>query len=162
MISPAHTQLLIHAVGHMSRMSRDKREMEIGKIKLQALEMQLNAQRDMMGTKAELFRELLHAMIDLRVDAVREGFGQTLSMFAEQARHYMSEQAKITEAQIKCHDPMERAGYSSRASEIDMQLRRIRSDALKLYREMTNAIVLIGGSMPSLPSAARTSLMLPN
>jgi hypothetical protein len=144
----------------MTRMSRDKREMEMGKIKLQALEMQLNAQRDMTAIQADLFRDMLHAMVNLRVDAISNGFALTMGLYADQARHYMSQQETITNAQISAKDPIERAGYHSRAVEIDLQLRRIRNDASKLYKEMTSAILLVGGSMPSLPAVARTSLML--
>jgi hypothetical protein len=161
MITPVHTQMLMSAVGHMTRMSRDKREVELGRMKLQALEMQLNSQRDLVATQAELFRELIHAMIEQRIDAVRYGFGETMSLFADQARHYMSQQETITNAQITSKDPIERAGFHARACEIDMQLRRIRTDAAKLYREMTRAILLIGGSMPSIAKATKSSLLLP-
>jgi hypothetical protein len=83
-ITQAHTQLIMHAVGHMTRMSRDKREMEMGKIKLQALEMQLNAQRDMTAIQAGLFRDILHAMVNLRVDAISNGFALTMGLYADQ------------------------------------------------------------------------------
>ncbi len=160
MVPALPTQLLTHAIGHLAQNSRDRHAVELGKVKLQALAMQLSAQRDMMDTQAELFRNLIHAMIERRVDAVREGFALTMGLYADQARHYMSQQERITDAQIQSKDPIERAGYHARASEIDMQLRRIRTDAAKLYKEMTRAILIIGGKMPPLPPASRSSLGL--
>ena len=161
MITSAHTQLLVHALGHMSRMSGNSREIELGKMRLRALELQLNSQRDALDTQADIFRTLIHAMVERRLDAVQNGFSQTMTLYADQARHFMSQQERVVDAQIRSKDPLERAGYQSRATEIDIQLKRIRSDAAKLYKEMTRAILIIGGMMPSLPTVDRSSLMIP-
>lgn len=69
-------------------------------------------------------------------------------MYAEQCRHYMAQQERYADAEIKATEPLERANLRSRLSEIDLQLTSIRSDASALYREMNKVILLIGGNMP--------------
>jgi hypothetical protein len=131
-------------------MAGNAAEVEHGKTRLRALEVQLSHEREMFGQKADLMRDFIKALIDRRVDAVRLGFTETLAMYAEQCRHYMAQQDRYGDAEIKATAPLERANIRARLSEIDLQLSNIRSEAANLYREMTKVILLINGTMPSL------------
>jgi hypothetical protein len=146
-------------------------EVEHGRTKLRALdvqlahrertlETQLSHERGMFDMKAGMVRDLIHALVEQRVDAVRHGFLDTLNMYAEQCRHYMAQQDRYADAEIKAADPLERANIRTRLSEIDLQLSNIRSDAAGLYREMLKVILLIGGTMPAIRSQDQRALVL--
>ena len=134
--------------------------MQRDQVKLRAFEMELDARRDMHALEAEAFRTLVHAVVERRIDAVHNGFTQIMAMHADQARSYAAQHEKLIDGLIKSSDPLERCGLTSRAGEVDMQLRRVRVDALRLYKEMTRVILLIGGKPPEIPSPDRSSLQL--
>lgn len=48
-------------------------EVEQSRIKLQALEVQLSHDRAMYAIKTDFLRDLIHSLIDRRVDAVERG-----------------------------------------------------------------------------------------
>lgn len=171
MIDPTQLQLVVQAARHFANMSNDKQLVERGKLQLEALHAQLDAERDMMQMRVESEREYLRAqtkmfstfvksMIDFRVDAIKTSFAQVMTMFAEQSQHYMTQQETYTQAMIKSTDPLERAGYITRLSEIDVQLRRIRSDAKQVFTAMNRAIVNIGNPMFHLPEGIQSILRL--
>lgn len=138
------------ALGAAATIAGSAAEVEHGKTKLRGLEAQLTLQKEIFEMKADLMRNLIHALIDRRIDAVRQGFLETLATYAEQCRHYMAQQDKYADAEIKVTAPLERANIRARLSEIDIHLTNIRSEAAALYREMNRVILLIGGSMPTM------------
>jgi hypothetical protein len=156
------TQLFIHAIRAAVHIAGGRAQVEHGKTKLNALEMQLAHdekaieehhlhEKEMFALKANLVRDLVKALIERRIDAVVQGFSQTRSMYAEQSRHFMAQQERFAEAKIKATGLQERADYHARLVEIDVQLESIRADAALLDREMAKALLLIGGgSMPAL------------
>ncbi len=135
-------------------------EVEQGRTKLRALEVQLSHDREMYGMKTDFLRGLIRSLIDRRVDAVQKGFQEVLAMYAEQCRHYMAQQDKYADAEIKAAAPLERASIKTRLSEIDIQLTNIRTDAATLYREMLRAILLIGGTMPTMAAQDQRALAI--
>ena len=135
-------------------------EVEQGRTKLRALAVQLSHDREMYGMKTDFLRDLIHSLIDRRVDAVQKGFQEVLAIYAEQCRHYMIQQDKYAQAEIKAAAPLERASIKTRLSEIDIQLTKIRTDAATLYREMLRAILLIGGTMPVMAAQDQRALTI--
>jgi hypothetical protein len=135
-------------------------EVEQSRIKLRALEVQLAHNQEMYAIKADFMRDLVHSLIDRRVDAVERGFRETISLYAEQSRHYMAQQDKYADAEINATSPAKVASIKERRNEIDNALRAIRSDAAALYHEMTRAILIIGGSMPAIPTEDQRALAL--
>jgi hypothetical protein len=151
------TQFLSSAIGAIMG---PLAEVEQGRTKLRALEVQLSHDREMYGMKTDFMRGLIRSLIDRRVDAVQKGFQDVLAMYAEQARHYMAQQEKYADAEIKASTPMEQAGIGKRISEINIQLENIRADAAMLYREMLRAILLIGGTMPTMAAQDQRALAI--
>lgn len=161
--------MLMSALGAASSIAGTMAQVEHGKTKLRALDAQLvhnqkaletrlAHEKDIFEIKTGLVRNLIHALIEKRVDAVQQGFRDTLAMYADQARHYMAQQDKYAEAEIKAATPLERAGYRTRLSEVDLHLTNIRSDAAALYREMMRVILIIGGTMPPMSSDDQKAL----
>jgi len=152
-------------------MAGTRAEVEHGRTRLRALETELAHRERTMETqlyheetmfelKAGLMRDLLKALVEKRVDAVCMGFKEALGMYAEQSRHYMAQQDRYADAEIKATDPAEFARLKTRLSDIDIHLTSIRSDALALYREMNKVILLIGGTMPGMSSDDKRALGL--
>jgi F0F1-type ATP synthase delta subunit len=148
-----------------------KVDVEHGRLRLQELELQLehrertldavlSHEKHALSLKTDLMRELLKALVEQRVDAVRQGFLDTLAQYADQCRHYMAQQERYADAEIKSTDPLERANLRARLSEIDLQLTSIRADCSALYREMTKVILLIGGNMPPMSTEDQRALSL--
>ncbi len=169
-MTPQHTQMLMSAIQAAANIANTNARSQI---KMRELELhlshheqlhrsQLHHDRQMFGMKAELVRDLVRAVVEKRVDAVRQGFTDTLGMYAEQCRHYMAQQDRYADAEIKTTDPLERANLRARLSETDLHLSSLRSDAAALYREMMKAILLIGGSSATMSSEHQRALALPN
>ena len=171
-IHPQHTQFLMSALQAAVNMRGTQAQVEHGRIKLRALEaelehrqqtmaMQLSHERQIFAMKADLMRDLISALIEQRVEAVTHAFSETLAVYAEQSRHFMAQQERYADAEIKATDPLERANLRTRLSDIDLQLGSIRADAEALFREMTKVILLIGGNMPPMSTEDRRALNLP-
>jgi len=135
-------------------------EVEQSRIKLRTLEVQLAHNQEMYVIKTDFLRDLIHSLVDRRVDAVERGFRETLALYAEQARHYREQQDKYADAEINATTPGNVASLRDRRTEIDLQLRAIQSDAAALYQEMTKAILIIGGTMPIISIADQQALAL--
>ena len=161
--------MLMHALGAAAHMAGTQAQVEHGRTRLRALETELSHrertletqlyhEETMLQLKAGLMRDLIKALIEQRVDAVCMGFKETLAMYAEQSRHYMAQQERYADAEIKAVEPLERANLRARLSEIDLHLSSIRSDATALYREMTKVILLIGGTMPGMSNEDQKAL----
>jgi hypothetical protein len=162
-------QMLMSALGAASSIAGTVAQVEHGKTKLRALDAQLvhnqkaletrlSHEKDIFEIKTGLVRNLIHALIERRVDVVQQGFRDTLTIYAEQARHYMTQQDKYADAEIKAATPLERASIRTRLSEIDLHLTNIRADASALYREMLRVILIIGGTMPPMSSEDQKAL----
>jgi len=163
--------MLVDALRAAAHMAGTRAEVEHGRTRLRALETELAHRERTMETqlyheetmfelKAGLMRDLIKALVEKRVDAVCMGFKETLGMYAEQSRHYMAQQDRYADAEIKATDPGEFARLKTRLSDIDIHLTSIRSDALALYREMNKVILLIGGTMPGMSSDDKRALGL--
>lgn len=120
----------------------------------------LTHEREIFVAKANLMRDIIQSMIDRRVDAVCKGFHDTLTLYADQCRHYMGQQDRYADMAIKSASPLERANIKAQQSEINIQLSDIRSEAAALYRHMTKIVLLIGGSMPPLAAEQQQTLAL--
>jgi hypothetical protein len=178
MTTPSHTQFLVSALKHATVLVGSRANVDRDRVKLQALEARLRYDahaasvgaelaRDRMAHEAtvrqidaDLARDALKAIVERRVEAVQSGFAAILGTYADQARHYMDQQARFAEAHIMATDPIQRASYHARLSEIDTQLTRIRADALLLFRDMTKVVILLGGSMVGLSQDRRALLCL--
>ncbi|MDO8381022.1 hypothetical protein [Phenylobacterium sp.] len=102
-------------------------------------------ERAMFELRAGALTEITDALITRRVDAVKDGFKLVLDEYAAQARHFMTQQARFSDAQLGASDPLLRIELNQRIKDIDMELGRIRTDAHLLYAQMTEVILLIGG-----------------
>lgn len=129
--------------------------------RLREVEAQLIYQPDIFGMQAELARTFIGALIEKRLDAIREGFMEILNLYAKQAQHYMEQQNRLVDAEIKSLDPLERAHYKARLGELDVQLAKIRIDANNIYREMIKVTAFIGGPMPFVSKNNSRALALP-
>ena len=134
--------------------------LEHRRLRLQALEAHLDHQAELARINAQTTRDLLHSLIDRRIDAVAAGFLAILKLYAEQHQHYVTQHAKHVDANIKTKDDLEKKGYLDAIADSTNQLREIRRDARKLYRQMNRTILSIGGTMPFLPGNVQQSLAL--
>lgn len=160
MITQPLTQLLVWAFECVVRMHSKNAEIEKGRMQLRALEMQISHRYDMAEMQASLARDLIHALIERRIEAVQSGFTALLSSYAEQARHYMQQQDQFVMASFTVTTPTANAKYLARLSKTDEELSHIRADAFLLYQEMNRVLILIGGTMPTLPPDDHNTLML--
>jgi len=171
-ITPQHTQMFMSALHAATQMRSSAAHEERSRIKLRQLALEqaheeevlhtkLQHAQTMFGLKANLMRDLVDALIVQRVDAVQQAFEQVLTLYADQCRHYLSQQERYADAEIKATDPLERANLRARLTEIDLNLGNIRTDAASLYREMTKVILMIGGGILLIPPQNRNALLLP-
>ncbi len=155
-----HVQFLSDALRAMVHMKGSAAKAERAQTELRALEARLSHERDIFGLRTDLMRDLIRALIEQRVDAISNGFLATLAMYAEESRDYLGEKNRHTDAIIKATNPSEVAHLRSRLREIDLQLTSIRSDGEALHREMTRAILLIGGTMPVMSKEDQRALAI--
>lgn len=154
-------QLLATALHCSVQMHSGNIQMEQGRMQLRALELQLDHHNDMEDRQADLMRDLIHGLITERIEAIHTSFLNILATYAEQARGYMTQQERLVETGFKVIDPLERAHYDARLSEIDKQLNRIRADAFCLYQEMNRALLLLGTPLPPMHGDHKNTLRLP-
>lgn len=155
MITPAHTQMVMHALSMAAQVAGVKADAEWGR-------QQLEAQAALFDAKAGVLKELIGALVEKRVDAVKTGFSEVLGIYAEQARHFMEQQARYGDAELRSTDPLERADLRKRLGEIDIELRRIRGDARRLYIRMTQITLHLGGEALTLSPEYAGALALPD
>lgn len=164
-------QMLMSALRTAADVAHRRVDLESGRIQLEAVKLNLQHnertldatlahQQHVLSVRAEMARDLVRALIDKRVDAVRQGFVDVLSLLAEQCRHYMAQQDRYFDTEIKASDPLERAQIRARLADIDLRLAQIRADAADLYREMARSLLVIGGSMPPLGQEEQKALTL--
>lgn len=145
MITAAHTQLVMGVLSAAAHMANKHTEIETGRHELHATAARLEHERGIFEAKSGVMRDLIEALVEKRVAAVNDGFGEVLALYAEQARHYMAQQRQYTDAMLEKSDPLARAEYQKRLNDTDIELRRIRSDARRIYTQMTEVILLLGG-----------------
>lgn len=104
---------------------------------------------------------LVDALVSQRTDAVKEGFVALLSEYAEQARHYMTQQHSFAEKELDCTEPLRRIELRSRINDIDTKLETIRADARHIYYQMTEVIRSLGGSIHDFARDLSEPLALP-
>jgi hypothetical protein len=114
--------------------------------------------QEMFDLRANLVRDVLKALVESRVDAVKSGFETIMKEFGKQADRYLAQQDHFANAQITMNDPLEAARCHARLSEIDSQLSKIRTDCQKLFREMNRTLLAIGGGPIPIPVADRRAL----
>lgn len=98
----------------------------------------------MFALRSSALTEMADALVTRRVDAVKDGFKLVLEEYAAQARHFMAQQVKFSDAQLGASDPMLRIELNQRLKDLDVELGRIRADAYLLYGRMTEVIILLG------------------
>ncbi len=121
---------------------------------------ELEAQAALFEAKAGVLKGLIGALVEKRVDAVRSGFSEVLGLYVEQARHFMEQQSRYGDAELMATDPLQRADLRKRISEIDIELRRIRADARRIYTQMTQVVLRLGGEALRLSPEYSTTLAL--
>lgn len=104
---------------------------------------QLQHERQLAELRYAAFGHLVDAVINRRVDALKEGFMTILQGFADQARAYMDQQAKFADAELLATDPLQQTRMRSRLDDIDRQLASIRIDAQLVYHRMSEVILAI-------------------
>lgn len=145
-ISQAHTQALVGALAAASQAI--------------TLHQGQKHERAMSALRSGVLTEIVDAMVNRRVEAVKDGFHQILSQYAEQARHYMAQQAKYGEAELEASDPLRRVELNKRIRDIDIELASLRADAMLLYGRMTEVVSALGGSLAGFgPDLAQPLLL---
>ena len=153
MITPAHTQMVMHALSMAAQVAGARANNDNDR-------QHLEAQAALFDAKAGVLRDLIGALVEKRVDAVRSGFSEVLAIYAEQATHFMEQQARYGDAELKSTDPLERAELRKRLGEIDIELRRIRADARRIYTQMNQITLRLGGDALSLSPDYYSTLAL--
>lgn len=162
MIAQPLVPILIQVVrtsGHMYGRNMQLAQM---RAQLSAYEVQLEHRRDIAEIQASLARSFIHALIERRIDAVQSGFAEIMALYAEQARGFLQQQEKYSDADLVSTDPLESAKCRSRLNALDLQLAAIRDDSRQLYHEMNQMLLLIGAAMPTIQTDDRHALALPD
>lgn len=142
-ISQQQSQALIHALSMAAQVAGQKLVAENNR---QQMQMALA----MFETRAGLMRDLVGALVERRVEAVRSAFSEVMAMYVEQARGFLEEKRKLTDAELATTDPLQSARWRKRMGEVDIELREIRADAARLYAQMNEVILQLGGGALSL------------
>lgn len=163
-MSHSNTNVLLSALSHVASFAGSRLQAEHGKTRLQALEAQLahEVRRQELDAKvkseqmileghrldlqAGIVREVIQAVIAKRVDVLQGAFNEIARGYAEQARHYMTQQDRVADAQMAITDPIQRADCQARLVAIDSQLHDIRRSWHRLFREMSKTLLLLGSS----------------
>jgi hypothetical protein len=147
MISPAHAQLVLSALGNLSQIaaSRD----------------QLRHEQAIAELRAGALCHVVDALISRRVDVVQDGFLRVLDDYAAQAKHYMAQQDRYAGAELETSDPLRRIELRKRLNDIDIELRQLRVQAERIYNRMTEVVLLIGGTSLNVDDDCARQLALP-
>ena len=159
--------IAVHIITQAAQIHSRHLDLEERRIQLRALEKNLDHRLEMEDRNIEmariqaaLARDLIHALIDRRIEAVQDGFKAVLNIYNEQSRSYEEEKKKYKDADDMATDPLLAANYQKRISQIDREQEKIRMDSHLLYMEMNTMIIIIGGSMPSIPMINQRTLRL--
>ncbi|MDV6333152.1 hypothetical protein [Asticcacaulis sp. 201] len=149
-ISPAHTQMLMHAVSMAAQIAGQKLNAETSRQEIELAIVRLEQERGIFDAKAGIMRDLIGALVEKRLEAVQGGFTEVLSLYAEQARHFMGQQSHYADAELETTDPLKSARLRKRLGEIDIELRSIRTAARQLYAQMNEVVIRLGGDALNL------------
>lgn len=105
---------------------------------------------------------LVEAVVNRRVDAVKQGFGIVLAQYADQARHYMDQQRDYADRELDSSDPLRRLELRARINDLDTALAAIRAEAGMAYAHMTEVIRAIGASPRDFAQQYAEPLALPS
>lgn len=159
-ISPQQTQMLMHTLSMAAQVAGQKLTEESNRKQMEVSMHRLEQERGLFETKAGILKDLLHALIEKRLDAVKGGFTEVLALYAEQARHFMDQQSKIADAELIATDPLQSARFRKRMGEIDIELRSIRTAAGQIYNQMNEVVMRLGGDALNLSPDYCTALSL--
>ncbi|MEI9994915.1 MAG: hypothetical protein WDM91_10000 [Rhizomicrobium sp.] len=146
MITPAHSQIILGMLSTAAHLATQSRDVATSRHQLHESTARLAHERGLFEARAEVMKGLIDALIDKRVSAVRSGFSEVLQLYAEQATRYLDQQGAVSREMLRQDDPLARSEYRWRLNEVDTELRRIRSDARQIYRQMTEIVFLLDGS----------------
>ena len=149
-INQHQSQMLMHALSMAAQVAGMQFGAETNRREMEMSMHRLEQERGLFETKAEILRDLVGALIEKRLDAVKSGFTEVLSLYAEQARHYMAQQSKISDAELTTSDALQSARFRKRMGEIDIELRSIRIAAAQIYSQMNEVIMRLGGDALNL------------
>ncbi len=150
MISPHQSQMLMHALSMAAQVAGQRLTAETSRKEMDVSMQRLERECGLFEIKAGLLRDLAGALVEKRIDAVKQGFSEVLTLYVEQARHFMAQQAKIADAELLTVDALQSARFRKRMGEIDIELRDIRLSAAQLYAEMNTIIMRLGGDALNL------------
>ncbi len=142
-ITAHQSQALIHALSMAAQVAGQRLNAESNRHQMQA-------SLAMFEAKAGIMRDLVGALIEKRVDAVHSGFSEVMALYAEQARAFLEEKRKLVDAELLVTDPLQSARIRKRLGEADIELREIRADAARLYAQMNEVILQLGGGAMAL------------
>lgn len=95
-------------------------------------------------------RESHSADLRMLCEQAREAFRETLALFAADARQKLAEKDRYGAAEIAAaHDAALATRYRARLEDLDCELRRIRADALALFKQFNRLIAFLGGQLPA-------------
>lgn len=160
MITPIHTQMLMGLLQAAAHVADRHTEIETSRHQLHTTAARLEHERGIFEARANIVGKLVDALVEKRVSAVKTGFTEVLQLYADQARHYMEQQRQISAAALEKHDPLERAEYKARLNEVDAELRRIRSDAKQIFRQMSEIVLLLDGGSLTLDQSFTQALLV--
>jgi len=137
-ITAQQSQALIHALSMAAQVAGQKLAADTNR---QQMQMALA----MFGARADMMRDLVGALIERRVEVVHSGFSEVMAMYAEQARGFLDEKRKLVDAELNSVNALQSARWRKRMGEVDIELREIRADAARLYTQMNEVILQLGG-----------------
>ena len=149
-ITPQHTQMLVHALSMAAQVAGQRIGAQTHAQEMEVSMHRLEQERGLFETKAGILRDLVGALIEKRIEAVKGGFTEVLSLYADQANHYMAQQSKISDAELLTSDPLQSARFRKRMGEIDIELRSIRTAAAQIYSQMNEVVMRLGGDALNL------------
>jgi hypothetical protein len=150
MVSPAHAQLVLSALGSLSQIAANKATTD-----------GLRYQRDIEELRAGSLAHVVDALITRRVELVHDGFVRVLTEYAAQAEHFMGQQARFADAELETRDPLRRIELRKRLNDIDIELRQIRVEAQRIYHRMTEVILQLGGTSMVIDEPSARYLAIP-
>lgn len=146
---PVHPQIVMHAAKTLGEAT-----------KLASRRLDHKHAQEMTRIQAGASKDFIDGVLTRQIDVIQEQCKQTLSLFADQARHYMSERATLGDARRKSQDRVERAEIDALIVDIDSKLAEIRADAQLLYARMSAVLITVGRTASSFMGDTSTALAL--
>lgn len=154
MVSQAHAQMVLTALGSLSQIAANRASTEANRD-------QLRYQHAIEELRTGALGHVVDALITRRVELVHAGFVRVLSEYAVQAQHFMAQQTRFADAELDTRDPLRRIELRKRINDIDVELRQIRVEAQRIYHRMTEVVLMIGGTSLVMDEQSARYLALP-